>query len=275
MEIINKTPEITGSAMLTLCAAPGDPYLNGHSHPECEIVAIIDGCFDHVYENIILTLIKGDVLVIPPNTFHLLKSNRTPTNQAFIIQANIANINYSTSPQVYKMSDETFALFNIINNDLKKMSIQEAEQFRPYLVAHQIPDSTKKLVEAWLYKIISNKRSPIEFSENQYAFTYNQAINFMNENIYRTLSLKDIADHCHVGTTTIKNTFKLYAGHGVITHFLNMKINDSKKMIENGKSMSYISDLYGFSSQAYYSQTFKRIVGITPIQYKKRYYKKN
>ena len=40
-------------------------------------------------------------------------------------------------------------------------------------------------------------------------------------------------------------------------------------MIENGKSMSYISDLYGFSSQAYYSQTFKRIVGITPIQYKK------
>ena len=272
MKITNPTPQITDNCYFTLCSAAEDPHLTGHTHPEAEIVAVVEGCFEHVYENVVITISRGDVLIIPPNTFHLLKSNKKPGNKVFVMQMLLNNMNYYRSPKIYKMSDENFSLLNIIMLDIRNntdtmLRCDGSDNYR--LSKNAICDSTKKLIESWIYKILTQEKSIPDFVESKHAFIYNQAINYMTEHIENMLTLNDIASHCHVSPTTLKTTFKLYIGRSVIAHFLDLKINYSKELIKNGKPISYISDVFGFSSQAYYSQVFKRITGMSPLQYKK------
>lgn len=272
MEITDYTPKIIDNISFNYCCSPNDPYLAGHSHIDSEIVAVVEGSFEHVYENIVITLIKGDVLIIPPNTFHLLKSNRTPKNKAFIIQAEIANIKYLLSPKIYKMSEDNFTLLNIIRNDIQSTVTHSSHGggFGGYTSAPRtLTESTKKLIESWIQRVLTQENRIPDFVESKQAFIYNQAINYMKENLQAMLSIDEISEHCNTSPSTLKNTFRTYSNSGVITHFIELKISSAKKFIESGKPISYISDYLGFSSQSYFSQTFKRITGLSPLEYKK------
>lgn len=188
------------------------------------------------------------------------------------MQAIISDITHSSSPRICKMSEDNFELLNIIRNDIQATVTQFSHGggFGGYSATPQsLTESTKKLIEAWIHRVMTQKKTTPDFVESKQAFIYNQAVNFMQNNIRSMLSIDEIAGHCNVSPSTLKNTFHTYSNLGVITHFLELKINESKKIIEAGRPISYISDYFGFSSQSYFSQVFKRLTGLSPLEYKK------
>ena len=276
MNLIDLTPKIIGEEyyMSYSCSA-ADPKLSGHSHSETEIVIVSDGQFEHVYENIVITLKKNDILIIPPNTFHFLKSNRTPNNMAYVIQTHISNITFSHTPTIYQLYDDSKFILELIYKEIiENMNpFMWNDGFGSYSISgNTLTDSICKLIEVLLHKILNQKKQPINFVDSKNAFIYNQSINFMKDNLHKNLTLSDIAANAHISETAIKNIFRYYSGKGVITFFTELKIQETKKYIKSGKPISYISDVFGFSSQAYYCQVFKRITGLSPLQYKKSMY---
>ena len=276
MNLIDLTPKIIGEEyyMSYSCSA-ADPKLSGHSHSETEIVIVSDGQFEHVYENIVITLKKNDILIIPPNTFHFLKSNRTPNNMAYVIQTHISNITFSHTPTIYQLYDDSKFILELIYKEIiENMNpFMWNDGFGSYSISgNTLTDSICKLIEVLLHKILNQKKQPINFVDSKNAFIYNQSINFMKDNLHKNLTLSDIAANAHISETAIKNIFRYSSGKGVITFFTELKIQETKKYIKSGKPISYISDVFGFSSQAYYCQVFKRITGLSPLQYKKSMY---
>ncbi len=273
MNLIELTPKITGDRYyLSYSCSVADPKLSGHSHPETEIVIVSSGQFEHVYENIVITLKKDDILIIPPNTFHFLKSNKTPNNMAYVIQVHLSDITFSHTPTIYKLSDDNKFILELIYKEIKENMNPQMwnDGFGSYSVSgNTLTDSICKLIEVLLHKILTQKKQPINFVDSKNAFIYNQSINFLKDNLNKNLTVSDIANYSHISETAIKNIFKTYSGKGVITVFTELKIQETKKHIRSGKQISYISDIFGFSSQAYYCQVFKRVTGMSPMQYKK------
>ena len=61
-----------------------------------------------------------------------------------------------------------------------------------------------------------------------------------------------------------------YTGSGVMAHFAQMKLARAKEALKQGKSVRSVSEMLGFSSQAYFSLWFKKAAGLPPKRYAQR-----
>ncbi len=98
---------------------------------------------------------------------------------------------------------------------------------------------------------------------------FQMAVKFMKENISSPLSVRDIAVHCQVSQTVLKNIFTKYSGMGVHKYFLTLKISSAARALKKGMSVTTAAYTYGFKSQSYFSAAFKRETGIAPKEYAK------
>ncbi len=104
----------------------------------------------------------------------------------------------------------------------------------------------------------------VSTSSEQFAI----AVQYMKSNISVPLSIDDIAKKCHLSRSGIQRLFLHYAGISPHKYFLTLKINQAKKMLIAGVSVNDISNLLGFSTQAYFSSSFKRETGTSPSEFR-------
>lgn len=238
---------------------------DGHRHDDYEINFIIRGELEIIYENIVLTLKEGDFFLGEPNAFHRNRVIKPHTVDFAVIHCSAEFFPITGTPHMQTLIGDDLALMNIILSEISSLSAQNgciAEK-------HSFNYTVVRLLEVLLYRIISRK-TDLTMSASKNAYIYNQAVNYMQDNLNRSLHISDIARSCGVCPTILKNTFSELAGCGIGSYYLNMKIQAAKNMIANGLRMIEISEALGFSSQAYFSQCFKRECGCSPLEFKKR-----
>lgn len=116
-------------------------------------------------------------------------------------------------------------------------------------------------------KIVSNEKSRAMAQSS----ICELMVDYMRENIYSGLSLPDICTHFMLGKSQISYIFKGYSGKSVMEYYNNLKIQEAKRLLRYGsKSISQISDMLKFSCIHSFSRAFKKAVGVSPSEYKKR-----
>ena len=96
-----------------------------------------------------------------------------------------------------------------------------------------------------------------------------KAVTYMEQNYIMPLSNKYLADMCSVSQDCFIRTFKKFYDTTPKKYILNLKINRAKEMLDdNQKTVSEISYDLGFESPTYFSNLFKKKVGVTPSQYR-------
>ena len=94
---------------------------------------------------------------------------------------------------------------------------------------------------------------------------------FMKESIYSSLTLNDICSHFMIGKSHLSFIFKNNMGSSVMQYYNTLKIDEAKKLLrDNLHSISQISEMLGFSCIHSFSRAFKKSVGASPTEYKKR-----
>ena len=93
---------------------------------------------------------------------------------------------------------------------------------------------------------------------------------FLQSNIYSSLTLKDVCMHFMSGKTRICKIFYESTGKSPIEYYTELKMKEAKKLIrEKNYSISQISDMLGYSSIHIFSRAFKKAVGKSPTAYGK------
>ena len=104
--------------------------------------------------------------------------------------------------------------------------------------------------------------------------TFHHIVDYLDKNYMDDLSVADIATHFNMSTSYLAHFFKEYGQKSVIEYVNETRILHAKNFLE--KEVIPISEIalrVGFSDINYFSRKFKAIVGITPTEYKKNYYK--
>ena len=94
------------------------------------------------------------------------------------------------------------------------------------------------------------------------------ALTYLQNNIKRDLTIKEIVTETGIGRSTLENIFQKKEGIGVKAYFTRTKIDLAKKMIiSKNYSMTAIAQELGFSSVHSFSRTFKTTTGVSPKKY--------
>ncbi len=98
-----------------------------------------------------------------------------------------------------------------------------------------------------------------------------QSINFMLENLAKKLKLDEIASETGLSASHYSRLFLNRTGHSPIDYFIQLKIQRSCRLLDNSAGM--IADVareMGFDDQFYFSRLFRKVMGMSPVEYRKR-----
>lgn len=97
-----------------------------------------------------------------------------------------------------------------------------------------------------------------------------RAIQYIGRYCEKNLSLEDYAAMCCMSKYHFLRTFKQVTGVTPLEYRTRIRIENAKEMLEGGElSVMEIGEKLGFSSPAYFSDSFKKVTGISPKNYAK------
>jgi YesN/AraC family two-component response regulator len=96
-----------------------------------------------------------------------------------------------------------------------------------------------------------------------------RAKDYIKANFSKTITLEDVAREIHVSPQYLSKLFKEETGENFIEYLTCIRIRNAKSLLEGDElSIKEICYSIGYSDPNYFSRIFKKIVGLTPTEYK-------
>lgn len=104
------------------------------------------------------------------------------------------------------------------------------------------------------------------------ATSINTVIDYINSNFSKEISNKDLADIAGYHEYHLNRLFFKYTGTSMHNYILNIRINESKRLILNSElPLNIISEKVGFKSYTNFSSYFKKVFSLSPLAYKNKF----
>ncbi len=95
---------------------------------------------------------------------------------------------------------------------------------------------------------------------------------YLDTNFMHKISLDDLADKFYINKFYLTRLFKEQFGLSINTYLIQIRITHAKKLIRfSDLSMDKISQECGMNDANYFSRMFKKVEGISPGEYRKRW----
>ena len=99
---------------------------------------------------------------------------------------------------------------------------------------------------------------------------------YIDTNYAQNITLDTLAELTHINKYYLAHSFASCIGQSPISYLSSKRLQASMELLVNtNHSIAQVASSTGFSSQSYFSQMFKKSVGMTPQQYRKQNTKKN
>ena len=95
---------------------------------------------------------------------------------------------------------------------------------------------------------------------------------YIDNHFKEDLSLDQLARLAHVNKDYLAHAFRREFGASPISYLISRRVDESRFLLrETDHTLSLIAQMLGFSSPSYFSQCFRRVEGISPMEYRKRH----
>lgn len=236
-------------------------------------------------------IMAGQIKLSDSNANDMLEQIATASNKEIAINT-LENLReyYESLPvfsyeEVVNIADMLFELCNyIVDEALDKelaMEMKDAININDYSV-------NQEDLSGYKIKSIENmKREMSNFIINSYAEekeldegkisvsrTLKPAMDYIYSHKSENISVKDMADICHVSQSYFSRLFVKETGEKFSSYMAKLKIEWAKIILEETDvPIVQISEELGFNEPGYFIKIFKKYEGLTPSTYRK-YYKK-
>jgi AraC-like DNA-binding protein len=228
-------------------------YCGSHSHDTWEIVLNLTGenCTrigEQTYE-----IRAGDVMIIPPNTAHYGESEGYYTD----IFLKVREIDFAEPCVVHDMDGSIQVLFQMINKVLLE------KEFHYETIADQLLE----VVCAYIKKAAQmNFRYPFVHKLKNTIYENIADIDFdLSKAIQETGFHPDYFRRC----------FKEELGKTPLEYLLWLRVRRGKMLMlqDTYSGVENVAEQCGFRDSFYFSSCFKKHVGLSPLQYRKKNYR--
>ncbi|MBZ0295483.1 MAG: AraC family transcriptional regulator [Anaerolineae bacterium] len=99
-------------------------------------------------------------------------------------------------------------------------------------------------------------------------FSINDVRRYIETNHERNLSLQELATVAGLSPYHLAHTFRQEIGLPPHQYLIHTRIQRAKELLRNGVPLTDIASTIGFTDQSHFTRQFKRVVGVTPGQYR-------
>ena len=162
---------------------------------------------------------------------------------------------------IYKKS--LLDLINLFEQEFRSEEIAKVKRLNE--IAHQI---VTILVKNGLQSGEDNRRP-----EKQYIKNMKNVLLYIDKNYQDPeLTIAKIADYSGYSLEYFTKAFKLYMNDTPIMHLNKRRISQAKTLLNNEElSLSDIANKCGYKNLSTFTEAFKRVMGMLPSEYRKKY----
>ena len=211
------------------------------------------------FEDRIIPLEEGDLYVIEPHVPHADYSDKkNPYTKIWI--------NFTST-----CFGEVFNAY-----DLNGINVFKETNIRPYfdellLLADKSnhSDDISLDVSNILFQMIHVMAKKLNSPDNHISLEARKIKTILDGAVFRELSLDDVAKEVHYSKKQINRIFKNEYQKTPYEYYLELKLSFAKKYLSMTElSVKEISERLHFDNQYYFSNLFKRKIGLSPLKYR-------
>ncbi|MEX0274016.1 MAG: helix-turn-helix domain-containing protein [Flavobacteriaceae bacterium] len=248
-----------------------EPVLESHAHEGAlEICFCLKGQQYYQVGKDLLKLTGNSIAIIPPNTDHSSGVYPEDIGELFWLQISLqeggGNLCHLPNDQsTYLLSElekmgnslfkGAFGLKNILEGMVALLELPETTFNRIYL---------DHLIVRLLLETLSLGRQ----SQTMVASERMDIITgYIDNNLYRTIAIEELADLLHVSPVYFKSWFKQSFGIPPRSYINRLKIEKAKEELLFNKTVTDVAFGLGFSSSQYFATVFRKHTGRSPRAY--------
>ena len=243
-----------------------DPKLSmpySHYHDGYEIFFLTKGNIRYLINNKIFDLSPGDIMLIPPNSLHKTTVTSDFPTERLLIDFTADFLKKDTDDPVFKC----FKNYLVENpheyaEDIKKIEEESLKK----------DEYTDEFIRCFLTTFLiklSRASSQIKNQPSSSPFV-GKIINYINLNFAGDLSLKLLADEFSISKNYLSKLFKTETGIGINDYINLVRIKNAEHILMfTNNTVLEVATTCGFHDSNYFSTVFKKINGLSPLQYRK------
>lgn len=281
MEEIYKIIDSHGKSLLNMMNYYLSPDYVGniHSHHYLEMSYIKEGHGQYIVDDKTYNINKGDIFIFNNTENHVLLVNP---------EQNIVNLVIHFEPRfIWSQTDESFdsrylkVFFNRGRDFTNRWAYNDPTTIKICDLFTEIEDEFKHvkhgyelMVKVKLLNILVLMcrhhdylwKDSVNMSDMKQGInSINSVLDYIDFNINKPISLKDLATFAHMNTSYFSTFFKKYNGITPSHYITSKRIEKSIDYLKfSDKSVIEISNLCGFNNMTSFYNAFKKFCGISP-----------
>lgn len=238
-----------------------------HSHAFTELFYVVKGKGEFQFgEQDYIPVKEDDMIIINANTLHTEFSDREDPLEYIVLGIegieflnDDDDLGYSIHNYEEFKHEILFYIRAIVNEVVAK------EMFNTliveYLLKILIMNVIRRTVtELRVYEGDPNINKDCVFIEN-----------YLNIHFRENITLDKLSELTFLNKYYLSHEFKKYSGVSPIEYLLTKRLKEARKLLSTTDlSISQISNIVGFGTSSYFSQYFKKEIGVSPSQYRQK-----
>lgn len=253
-----------------------------HWHPEIELTLVMEGDIAYQVNDSLYYLKAGEGLFC--NTNVLCSGKRFQSEDCSYLSITFhPRLLYGYSSSVmqnkymkYILKSPALASIHFVPEVEWHREVLELMEYIRWLDAEK-PASMElriqiALLEIWLRIYEHVEQGEAEKTENgRDTERIRQIMGYIQEHYAEKITLEELADQVHLCKSESCRLFKRYMNESMFDYLLGYRIDRSLDLLrQTGLDVTQIAGQVGFSNPGYFSRIFKRRMGCTPLEYRKR-----
>ena len=236
--------------------------IDAHTHSECEIYINLTGDIAFMVEDNIYQVKRGNAIITRPNEWHHCIYNSDAEQRLFWI--------LFSSDGNEAFLDKFFKRKNGEKN-LIVLSQEKSEELID--LCYKLLDNKMSDIKRYMYFFellgyLEDSEASVA-SNNLLSADVELAIEYINHNMSRNVSIKEAAAHAFVSVKTLERHFIKCLNMSPAEYIRYKRLVQSVEMLREGKSVTEAAMETGFCDTSHFIYSFKKHFKMTPLEYKK------
>lgn len=240
-------------------------YQKNERHDYC-LQYVISGEGFFFTNGTLYTVKKGDLFLLPQSTEHYYKANASNPYDYYWIHFNGSGLEEYLS--FIGLTNATPIIRNIYDEEIVNIfeSLMNESKSKSSLSQLKIVSFGYQLLCSIASKLATNDTS----EESSYDELCNNVTNYIIENFKKPITLDDIAAKCSFDKRYLIRIYKAKTGFTPIHFLLSYRLEYACILLKQNFPINQVAYACGFNDIPNFNVRFKKMIGVTPSEFKKQ-----
>lgn len=243
-----------------------------HSHKWTELYYLSEGERVYFVDNRVVTVHKGELILIPGGELHSTASSEIAEFERILIHFDPELLPPALRDESAWFYGRRYRLFRLSLREqsdaqsLLDRMLEECRLEKPYYESSVIALLTELLI------LLQRSSPPPQAGERKHPLheLVTDVATFIRTHYNEALTIEETARHFFISPSYLSRVFYRFTGFHFREYIVHLRVKEAERLLaESTVKIQEIAPAIGFEHLSHFNKTFKRVTGLTPLQYRK------